>query len=231
MLSTVLIAALAAVPNAQDLIDGAEIGNADGYVAFESHGKYHAEKIDKAKGNTVLKGSWKLTQDLVEVKIATCKGPACTELNKPYKAQVSAAAERALLVKAIPADSMLPSGSYYCHYLGCEKRIGVELLSKNAKAMSVNFVLDTLIDKNKGRNSTIVWWGRKLADEVKVSRVEYCGRDEERAKKGAMEAVADLATLTWVGTLAPTPSPEKDCLWDVRVYLADGLTPPARVRP
>ena len=24
----------------------------------------------------------------------------------------------------------LPAGSYYCHYLGCEKRIGVELLSK-----------------------------------------------------------------------------------------------------
>ena len=33
----------------------AEIGNADGFVAFESHGKYHAEKIDKAKGNTVLR--------------------------------------------------------------------------------------------------------------------------------------------------------------------------------
>jgi len=230
MLTTLLTAAVfSAVPTAQELIDGAEIGNADGYVAFESHGKYHAEKIDKAKGNTVLKGTWGLTDDAVEVKIASCKGPACKELNKPYKATVTAAAERSLLVKA-PADSMLPSGSYYCHYLGCEKRIGVELLSKNAKANSVGFVLDTLIDKNKGRNSTIVWWGSKLADDVKTTRLEYCTREEARAKKGAEEAAADLSGLAWVGKLEPVASAEKDCLWDVRLVLADGLMPPARVR-
>ncbi len=229
MLLTVLTAALAAVPTAQDLIDGAEIGNADGYVAFESHGKYHAERTDKAKGPTVVKGSWTLTDGVVEVKLASCKGPACKEINKPYKAEVTAVAERALLVKAIPTEAMLPSGSYYCHYLGCEKRVGVELLTKNAKANGVNFVLDTLIDKNKARNSTIVWWGRKLADDVKKGRIEYCPREEERAKKGAEEAASDLATLPWVGKLDVAMTAEKDCLWDVRVFLADDLTPPARV--
>ena len=229
MLLTVLTAVLAAAPAAQDLIDGAEIGSADGYVAFESHGKYSAEKVDKAKGNTVLKGSWTLANDVIEVKIATCKGPACKELNKPYKAEIAAAAERALLIKAIPSEAMLPSGSYYCHYLGCEKRIGVELLSKNAKAKGVNFVLDTLIDVNKGRNVTIVWWGRKLADDVKKGRVEYCPREEDRAKKGAEQVASDLATLPWVGKLDVTASAEKDCLWDVRAFLADDLTPTAKV--
>ena len=230
MLLTLLSAVLAATPSAQDLIDGSEIGNADGYVAFESQGKYHAEKVDKAKGNTVLRGAWTIKADVIEVKLSSCKGPACKELNKPYKAEVSAAAERALLVRAIPSDAMLPSGSYYCHYLGCEKRVGVELSSKNAKAKSVNFVLDTLIDKNKGRNSTIVWWGRKLAADVKKSYLEYCPREAERAKKGAEEVAADLATLPWVGKLEPSPSAEPDCLWDVRVFLADDLTPPAKVR-
>ncbi|MBS1151881.1 MAG: hypothetical protein H6Q89_3579 [Myxococcaceae bacterium] len=230
MLPTLLTAVLAAAPTAQDLIDGAEIGNAEGYVAFESHGKYRAERVDKVKGKTLLLGTWSLTEGVVEVKIASCKGPACKELNKPYKAEVTAAAERALLVKTIPPEAMFPSGSYYCHYLGCEKRIGVELLSKNARAKSVTFVLDTLIDKNKGRNTTIVWWGRKLADDVKKSRLEYCGREGERAKKGAEEVAADLATLSWVGKLEPTLSAEADCLWDVRVLLADDLTPPARVR-
>ncbi len=229
MLLTVLTAVLAAAPTALDLIDGSEIGNAEGFVAFESHGKYHAEKVDKAKGNTVLKGSWTFKDDAVDVKIATCKGPACKELNKPYRAEVSAAAERALLVKAIPSDSMLPGGSYYCHYLGCEKRVGVELLTKNARARGVNFLLDTLIDKNKSRNSTIVWWGHKLAEDVKTSRIEYCAREAERAKKGADEVAADLASLGWVGKLEPTLSAEKECAWDVRVFLADELTPPTRV--
>ena len=230
MLLTLLTAVLATTPNVEDLIDGSEIGNADGFVAFESHGKYHAEKVDKAKGNTVLRGAWTLKNDVVEVKIATCKGAACKELNKPYKAEVTAVAERALIVRAIPSDSMLPTGSYYCHYLGCEKRVGVELLTKNAKAKGVNFILDTLIDKNRSRNTTIVWWGRKLADDVKASHIEYCTREEERAKKGAAEVAADLATLPWVGTITPVASAEKDCLWDVRVLLADTLALPEKVR-
>lgn len=229
MLVTLLTAVLAATPDVQDLIDGAEIGNAEGYVAFESHGKYHAEKTDKSKGNTVLKGSWTLKDNIVDVKVSSCKGPACKELNKPYKAEVTASAERALLVRAMPSDAMFQTGSYYCHYLGCEKRVGVELLSKDAKARGVNFILDTLIDKNKGRNTTIVWWGKKLADAVKTSRIEYCPRDLEHAKKGAEEAAADLATLPWVGKLSPTVSGETDCLWDVRVFLADELNLPAKV--
>lgn len=228
MIWTVTIAAVLSIPPVEDLVDGAEIGNADGYVAFESHGKYSAEKVDKAKGNTTLKGAWTLKEGVVDVTLKSCKGPACKDLNKPYKAEVQAVAERALLVKS--ASPMFPTGSYYCHYLGCEKRIGVELLSKNAKAKSVGFILDTLIDKNKGRNSTIVWWGKKIAADVKVSSIEYCTREPERAKKGAEEAVADLAGLPWVGKLDPSPSPEKDCLWDVRILLADDLMPPAKVR-
>lgn len=227
MLLTV-IAALLAVPPVEDLVDGAEIGNAEGFVAFESHGKYSAERTDKAKGNTTLKGAWVLKEGVVDVTLKSCKGPACKELNQPYKAEVQAVAERALLVKS--GSPMFPTGSYYCHYLGCEKRIGVELLSKNAKAKAVGFILDTLIDKNKGRNTTIVWWGKKLADDVKKSSVEYCTREAERAKKGAAEVAADLAELAWVGKMEPSASLEKDCLWDVRVLLADDLTPPAKTR-
>ena len=40
----------------QDFIEGAEVGTAEAYVALESKGRYHAEKVDKAAGkvqNTV----------------------------------------------------------------------------------------------------------------------------------------------------------------------------------
>jgi hypothetical protein len=230
MLTALLLSLACVTPNAEDLIDGSEIGNAEGFVAFESHGKYHAEKIDKAKGNTVLRGAWTFADGVVDAKPTSCKGPACKELNKPYKAEIEAVAERALLIKSIPADTMLPTGSYYCHYLGCEKRTGVELLSKNAKANAVGYVLDSLIDKNRKRDVTIVWWGKKLADNVAKSSIQYCPRELERAKKGAELVAGDLAELPWVGKLEITPSAEKDCLWDVRVLLADDLTPPAKTR-
>jgi hypothetical protein len=230
MLTALLIAVAAAAPQPEDLIDGAEIGNAEGYVAFESHNKYHAEKIDKAKGNTELRGTWALKDGVVEAKPTTCKGPACKELNKPYKAEVQVVAERGLLVKSIPDGSMFATGSYYCHYLGCEKRTGVELLSKGAKASAVNYVLDSLIDHNRKRDVTIVWWGKKLADDVKKGAIQYCPREAERAKKGAELVQGDLAELAWVGKLEISESTEKDCLWDVRVLLPDELTPPAKTR-
>ena len=231
MLTALLLAVVSATPNPEDLIDGAEIGNADGFVAFESHGKYHAEKIDKAKGNTVLRGTWLMSNEgVIDAKPTTCKGPACAALNKPYKAEVQAVAERGLLVKSVPADTMFPTGSYYCHYLGCEKRTGVELLSKGAKANAVNYVLDSLIDKNRKRDVTIVWWGKKLADDVKKSSIQYCTRELERAKKGADLVAGDLAELPWIGKLEISESPEKDCLWDVRVLLADEIAPPAKSR-
>ena len=230
MLTALMIAVVSATPAPEDLLDGAEIGNAEGFVAFESHGKYHAEKVDKARGNTVLRGTWTITGETVEARPATCKGPACKELNKPYKAEVQVVAERALLVKSIPADTMFPTGSYYCHYLGCEKRTGVELLSKNAKASAVNYVLDALIDKNRKRDVTIVWWGKKIADDVKKGAIQYCTREAERGKKGAELVQGDLAELPWIGKLEITESPEKDCLWDVRVLLPDDLAPPAKTR-
>ena len=51
----------------QEAIDGAEIGTADQYVAFESHGPYKAERTDKKAGNTTMTGKWELKDDTLEV--------------------------------------------------------------------------------------------------------------------------------------------------------------------
>ena len=218
---------LSAMPSSQDLIDGAEIGDRNQYVYFESHNVYKAERIDKKAGNTKLAGSWSFKDDTIEVKPTSCKGPLCKELNKPYQAQVQVLAERALLVNSTGA--LFPSGSYYCHHLGCEPRVGIEVLSKNTKAATMIWLLDFVIDKNKGRNSTVAWWGKKLQGAAAVTtHVETCGRDPEKAKKGAEELVKDLSELPWLGKLEPKPSAEKDCLWDVRLYVADDVLPPAR---
>jgi len=212
----------------QEAIDGAEIGTADQYVMFESHGPYKAERTDKKAGNTTLAGKWDLKDDTLEVKVSSCKGPACKELNKPYTAKISMMAERAMMVQS--TSSIFPSGAYYCHYLGCEPRTGVELLSKGAKAGAVMYLQDHLIDKNKGRNSTVVWWGKKLQGDAGPTRIEYCPRDEAKAKKGAEELQADLADLPWLTKPEVKASAEKDCLWDVRLYIADDVTPPAKKR-
>lgn len=213
----------------QEFIEGAEIGTAEQFVAFESHGKYHAERADKKAGTTVVRGTWALKGDTVEVKPGTCKGPACKDLNVPFSADVTVVAERAMTIRAKQGNAPLSSGAYYCRYQGCEKRTGVELLSKGAKAGTMNYLLDSLIDKNRKRDVTVVWWGKKLQDDAGKTRIEYCTR-EERGKKGAELVAADLAELPWVGTLTPVASAEKDCLWDVRVYIGDETALPAKVR-
>lgn len=219
---------LLGLPSSEEFLDGAEIGDATHSVYFQSHGKYSAEHVDKSAGNSELKGSWSMNGDVVEAKPKSCKGPACKSLEKPYKARVTVVADRAMVVKSEPDDAMLETGSYYCHYQGCEKRVGVELVSKSAKAVAVNYACDHLIDKNRARNSTVVWWGERMPDAIAKSRIEYCTREPERAKAGAAQVSADLAELPWIGKLEPTASGVKDCLWDVRVYIADDAAPPAR---
>lgn len=229
---------------ALDFIEGSEIGTADQFVAFESHGRYHAEKVDKKAGNTTLKGTWSISEPQgkdpstnleqktgkVTVKVASCKGPNCKALQKDYTADIEQTAERAMVVRASAADAMFASGSYYCHYQGCEKRIGVEMLSKDAKARTMNYLLDFMIDQNRKRDVTVVWWGKKQKTDVGKTRIEWCSRESERAKKGAELVQADLATLPWLGSLEVSESAEKDCLWDVRLYVADDVMPPAKQR-
>ena len=240
--STLLVTSVLAGP-VLDFVEGAEVGTADHYVALESRGKYHAEKVDKKNGNTVLKGTWTIAESegvkengldqrlgKVSVKIASCKGPQCKALQKDYTLDIELQAERAMVVKSNPAETMFPTGSYYCRYQGCEKRTGVELLSKDAKPRAMNYLVDFMVDKNRKRDVTVVWWGKKLTADAGASRIEWCNREPERGRKGAELMAQDLAELPWVGVLPVTESKEKDCQWDVRVYVADSVMPPAKQR-
>jgi hypothetical protein len=227
---TPLVLALTLNASVQDFLEGAEIGDAVGYIALESKGGYHAERADKAAGKTVLAGKWELKDDTLAVKVASCSGPACKQLKINYTAHVEVKAERAITVRSTPADSMFPSGAYYCHYQGCERRAGVELVSKDAKARTLNTLVDFLIDKNRKRDVTVVWWGKKLQADAGASRIEFCALKPEAAKKTAELVAGDLAELSDLGTLPIGPSAEPDCLWDVRVFIADGVTVPGRAR-
>jgi len=231
-----LVAALAALtlsasPTNADLaefIDSLEIGPADHFVAFDNGGKYRAEQLDANKGKAAeLKGHWSIKDDVVTVKLSACAGPQCKDLKKDYTAKVQLAAERALLIESTAPGVLLESGSYYCHYQGCEKRLGVELSSKDAKSRTMNYLLDALIDQNRSRNTTVVWWGPKMTTDAGKTRIEYCTREADKAKAGAAQVASDLAALPWIGKLDVAPSSEKGCLWDVRVFVADGVTPPA----
>lgn len=230
MFIPLIISAAVLGVSVQDFLEGAEIGDANGYVALETGGRYHAEKVDKTAGKTVVKGSWALKGDTFWVKASTCSGPACKDAKKDFQAQVSVVAERAMLVKSTPADSLMPTGSYYCHYQGCEKRYGIELLSKNAKALTMNYLLDFLIDKNRKRDVTVVWWGKKMQVDAGKTRIETCQREPERSAKAAQLVAADLAELAWVGDIETVASAEKDCQFDVRVYVADSTALPVKNR-
>jgi hypothetical protein len=224
-----LLALTLGLPSVQEVIDGAEIGPAQHFVAFDSAGKYRSEQLDAKGGKAaVMRGTWTLKDDVVSVKLSSCTGPACKDLKKDYTARIEIAADRAMLVESTAPGALFESGSYYCHYQGCERRVGVELLSKAAKARAVNYLADVLIDKNKPRNQTVVWWGKRLTTEAGKTRIEYCAREEERAKKGAQQVAEDLATLSWIGKLEPAVSADKGCLWDVRVFVADEVIPPSQ---
>ena len=97
MLTTALVAlSLAQLPTAQDFIDNTEIGDAKQYIGLRSRGVYEGHAIDKAKGDTVVNGTWKLNGDSVEVKSTGCKGPACKELKKDWSVKIGVAAARAI---------------------------------------------------------------------------------------------------------------------------------------
>src|SRR4051812_11260651 len=227
MIAHLLVATVLGI-SLQDHFEGAEIGDASLTIAFESGGKYRAETEGKDK--TAAKGPWPVPGDSVGVKIASCKGPACDSLGKSYKADVSLVAERAMLVRASPPDVPLSSGSYYCHYQGCEKRIGVLLLTHGARAPVMKQLLDHLIDKNvtAGGSATVVWWGKRTPEKVTATELTYCTRDAERAKKGAEQLAKDLAALPWIGALTPKPSADKDCLYDVQLLVKDDAELPAK---
>ncbi len=227
MTPAILLSALLATSVA-DQLDGTEIGDATQYVAFQSHGKYVAEREDKA-GKTSAKGTWAVDGDKLEVKVTSCRGPACkSTLGKGYTANLHVVAERAMTVKAAPDDAPLGTGSYYCRYQGCERRSGVQLVSFGAKAVTMKYLVDFLIDKNRSRDVTVVWWGKKAEKSQPVSTIRQCARDPERAKKTAELVTQDLATLTWVGKLKVEPVAEKDCLWDVQVTIGDEVMVPPR---
>jgi hypothetical protein len=234
MTHLILTAVLSAL-SAQEQLDGAEIGDATHYVAFESGGKYRAETTPPKKGQaTVAQGTWKVTDSTLEVTISSCKGPACDVYGKSYKAEVAVLSDRAVTMRVTPEDGALKSGSYYCSRGGCEKRLGVSLVTHGAKPLAMRSVLDFLIDKNVPRTNadqradmTVVWWGRRIADKAPQHQLLYCARDPERGKHAAEQVARDLAELPWIGKLEPKPGP-KDCLYDAQLVVADTTEPPAR---
>lgn len=221
---------LSQLPTASDLLDNAEIGDAVQYISLRSRGAYEGELVDKAKGNTKVQGSWKVEGDTLQVKATSCKGPACKDAKKDYTAKATVAAERALLLETTAPAPFLPSGSYYCHYLGCEQRLGIEVVSNGANVRALHAVLDHLIEKNRGRNTTVVWIGARPTTETKQSRVEVCGRDPVRAQQALDLVKADFAETSWFGEVAVVSEPITGCLWDVRVVVRDDVTPPAPPR-
>lgn len=230
MLTLKLAAAVLFSATPQDFMEGAEIGDATHYVAFESAGNYHAEKTDKG-AKTVIKGKWVFTSDnTMEVKATSCTGKECKALKHDYKIELQVVAERAMTLRTIPNEPLLASGSYYCRFQGCEQRVGVELRSKNAVASAMNYILDYSIDQNRKRDVTVVWWAKKMQEDAGESRIETCARDPEKARKGAELLQADLAALPWVGKLEIKPLEDKECLWDVRVTIGDKVVAPGRFK-
>lgn len=229
MLTTALLAlSLSQLPSPQDFIDNTEIGDAKQYIGLRSRGVYEGHAIDKAKGDTSVTGTWKLNGDTVEVKTATCKGPLCKELKKDWTAKIGVAAARAMTVQSSAPAPLFPSGSYYCHYLGCEPRTGVEIVSKGANLRALHGVEDALIARNVGRNTTVVWIGARPEADTSKSRIEVCGRDPEKAKAALAELQGDLKSVEWFGEATVVEAPAKDCQWDVRLYVRDDVQPPAK---
>jgi hypothetical protein len=231
MLTALLALSLSQLPSPMDFIDNTEIGDAKQYIGLRSRGVYEGHLVDKAKGETVVSGTWKLVNgDTVEVKAAGCKGPACKDAKKDYTAKVTVAAARAMMLDSKAPPPFFPSGSYYCHYLGCEPRIGVEILSKAAKMGSLHAIEDALIERNHGRNTTVVWIGPRPEGDTAKSRIEVCGRDPEKAKAALELLKGDLATAPWFGEATVVEELQKDCLWDVRLFVRDDLQPPPKAK-
>lgn len=235
MTHLVLAAVLSAL-GVQEQLDGAELGDATYFVSFESGGKYRAETTPPKGGPapTAAQGTWKVTGSTLEVTVAGCKGPACAVYGKNYKAEVAVLSDRAVTFKLTPDDGVLKSGSYYCSRGGCEKRLGVLLVTHSGKPLAMRSVLDFLIDKNVPRTDadrrddmTVVWWGKRVADKQPQHQLTYCTREPDRGKHAAELVAKDLAELPWIGKLEPKAGPA-DCLYDVQLMVADTVQPPPR---
>lgn len=228
MLTALLALSLSQLPSPKDFIDNTEIGDAKQYVGLRSKGVYEGHLVDKAKGDTVVSGTWKMDGDTIEVKASGCKGPACKDAKRDYTAKVGVAAARAMTLLSTAPAPFFPSGSYYCHYLGCEPRLGVEILSRAANLMALHAVEDHLIERNRGRNTTVVWIGPRTQTDTAKSRLEVCGRDPEKGKAALELLQGDLATAPWLGEVSVVEAPQKDCLWDVRLFVRDDVQPPVK---
>ena len=223
---TSLLLALVLHVSVQDQLEGAEIGDAIQAITFATDGKYRAERKEKI-GTSRAKGTWTVQGGALDVKITSCTGPACKTFGQSFQGNVSVRGDRAMAVKASSESAALASGSYYCHYQGCEKRLGVELTSHGAKGGVVRYLLDFLIEKNHGRNVTVVWWGDRLKTAQAQTQVTYCRREEARAKAGADAVAKDLRELSWLGNPQVTPG-ETDCTYDIRVQVGDTVNLPSK---
>ena len=249
-----LLVSLVLAAGVQQQLEGAEIADGPLHLVFNPGGKYSAVKHDKAAGNTTADGTWAVTGDVLEVKVAECKGPACKEIGAGYKADVALVAERALTLRATPPEAPLASGSYYCRYQGCSRRYGVLVTAHDAKPIAVRYLVDFLIEKNRSRDvkthseralagsawvepadddkpseQTVVWQAAEpLADKQAVSKLTWCKRTEARGKKAAEQLAKDVGELPWMGRLIPTASNDTTCLWDVQLVVGDDVKVPPR---
>ncbi|MCC6334901.1 MAG: hypothetical protein IT380_13060 [Myxococcales bacterium] len=215
--------ALAALPTPADFLEGSEIGDATQSISLRSKGVYEG-----ASGKTTVTGTWAIKDDALEVKATGCKGPECKALQKDFRAEVEVVAPRAMVLLSTAPAPFLQSGAYYCHYLGCEQRIGVAISSQLPRRV-LNAVEDTLIDQNRGRNATVVWVGHRAEKPSDKTRIEVCGRDAARAKKG-LELLQDdvKRTLPWIGEPEVVKTPATNCLWDVQLVVSDKVQLPPK---
>jgi len=248
-----LLLALVLTASVQQHLEGGELADGPFHLQFNPGGKYLALKHDKAAGNTTADGTWAVTGETVEAKVASCKGPACKEFGEGFKADVALVAERVMTLKVTSAAAAPVSGSFYCRYQGCARRVGVMVVGKDAKPIALRYVIDFLIEKNRSRDpkthaeralagsswvepsdedkpseQTAVWQGDPLSTAQAVSSLSYCSRTEARSKKAAEQVVKDLGEVAWVGRPVPKPSADASCLWDVQVVIGDGVNVPPR---
>ncbi|MHB8878560.1 MAG: hypothetical protein ACYC8T_33090 [Myxococcaceae bacterium] len=249
-----LLLSLVLAFSVQQQLEGAEVADGPLHLTFNPGGKYSAVKHDKGAGNSTAEGTWVVSGDALEVKVAECKGPACKEVGAPYKAEVTLVAERAMTVRTTPPEAPLASGSYYCRYQGCSRRYGVMVTTHGAKPLAVRYLVDFLIEKNRARDAkthseralagsawveptdgdkpseqTAVWEAaEQLGEKQSGSSLTWCKRSEARGKKAAEQVAKDIRELPWMGQLTPTVSSDASCLWDVRLVVGDDVKVPPR---
>ena len=222
-----LVLLLLAQSNQQvhDWLQGAEIGDRVQAMTFGSTGRYRAERRD-ALGQTFAHGTWELKGSTLSVTVRSCKGPACKAFGTNFRAELAVVGGRALTVNPTPADVPFARGSYYCHYQGCERRLGVRVLAHTAAPAAVQAVVDRLVAANIGRNTTVVWTAPPVDTPLGHSSVEFCPGGGELARQGGQTTAADLAELEWLGPLGSTAATSGDCLWDVEVTVGDSVAFP-----